>query len=544
MALGGKQFPVSFWPLLGLAAIALLFVLLRDQDETQDLITGGPVVSLLPEHITALELVRVDGRYRLERDGENWRLSGDVSDDVSPGAVAEFLRALALGTGGAVMPGSEPRDGRYGFGGPNAASLRIEDDAGEHLQIDFGDFNPVTRTCYASGAGRQGVFPVTAEFRDLMIRLPELIRINTLLPPFERGLVRGLRIWRRGSETPLELRYRDERWWLREPAGGLAALGSLVRSYHHYYRDRRQRLENVLWLQADRRRLGSLIYEVGETGVMELGPLWPDADFLERVGLLPPYRRVELNLADRDEPLVIELGEEVEMERIYARRRGNLVIAHAAALKTVQLSTARLVDTGALSFSLALADSLRLIQNDNAAPPQPLIWAIRTAVGEADSIGLVASSGGIWRTRTPAGFTLALPRSRLDNQAQDRVVDLDRLAIERVLPPFLNDPDNREGVGHPPADSPLAASPRVSLVAWYTEATGPRSEEVVFGRLERTWPPSGWSPDPALTAVAGAQEPAPAGTPVLYDARTGKLLVVSEEVLISFRAMRNNLVRR
>ena len=141
MALGGKQFPVSFWPLLGLAVIALLFVLLRDQDETQDLITGGPVVSLLPEHITALELVRVDGRYRLEKDGENWRLSGDVSDDVSPGAVAEFLRALALGTGGAGMPGSEPRDGRYGFGGPNAARMMFS---------NFSDFRDAVQESYQS----------------------------------------------------------------------------------------------------------------------------------------------------------------------------------------------------------------------------------------------------------------------------------------------------------------------------------------------------------------------------------------------------------
>ena len=259
---------------------------------------------------------------------------------------------------------------------------------------------------------------------------------------------------------------------------------------------------------------------MSETGLVGFGPPDPGVAFLSEAGLQPPYRAVALKVRGFAEPLRVEFGEvDDDIGQVMAMRQGAVVVAQATALRTLELAGGELVDIGALSFALADADSYRV----TGASDRPLIGGWRTGDGQ-------------WLATAPSGYRVRSPGEQSDNLVGDLVTDLDRLAAERILPPA----DHTPRPGHtPPRDdldpfadiAPLLTDPRVVLTAWYA---GGRRTRVVFGRLDRPWPPE-------VSTVYATRQAEP-GTPVIFDTHDAKLLAVGEQTLITFRALQNFLV--
>ncbi len=480
------------WAPLGVVAAAAAIGLWRwsASEPHADGRLGGPLFAFVPGQVEALEMRRVQGTSRLERDGAaGWVLSGAARDLVDPDRVESALAVLAAGAGHPVLAGTLPDERRFGFGGEQSLELvfHLRDSGRQRLAL--GDVNPVSELFYASGAGRTGVFGIDAELYLAAMRLPDSVRLPRLLPEMRDTDLDSLRLYRRGDETLVLARLAGDRWWLRLAAGS-SAPGGRAAGYHGRYADRRLEHQGSAWLLADTRRVREMIFRATGTAVVEFpGPDRQDAAALAEAGLLPPYR--ELALYGRDGELwQVAFGELSQRERLRvpAIRQGALVVARGEALLPLEGPLSEFLDLGALSFLLAAADSFRVDE-----PQRPLLWGNMAA--DADLRRQDRRS--IWVPVAPGGWEMAFGEETTANQLSDLQLTLDRLECVEAL---ASSPQN-----------PLAANERWRLRAWLP---GSDPVEVWLGRSRQD------------------------GRPLLWRPADGQCLVVPQEILITLRNLR------
>jgi hypothetical protein len=253
-------------------------------------------------------------------------------------------------------------------------------------------------------------------------------------------------------------------------------IGVRVGRYQQYYHDRRREDAAGTWVLAADRQINSLIYEVTETQVTGFAAVATEASVAAEFGVDPAYRGVELVLAG-GERYRLDFGEIQAQGLVWVRRGASVVASKSSALKTVESRFADFADLGAFSFKFAQADSFDL---DGAL------------AGRADP-----DSAGHWLPTAAAASRTSGGATAASNLLTDLQMGLDNLAALEILPPAPTDP--------------LQAQERFMIRAWLP---GGRRHELALGRLRD------------------------GGRPAVWDPADGKLLQVSEEILISLRAVR------
>lgn len=504
-----RAFPLL--AVLTVVALAGLWWLSRDQDA--DLTLGGPLFPVAAERIDGLLLTRQGLQFRFDRGEDGyWSLTGAMGDYLDQGAMAALVRMLPTATGGALLPGSVPEDRRYEFNGPDAIRLRVHLDDGQDISLLLGTINPVTGNYYASGAGRDGSFPVAAPLRDKLWMLPATVQARTLLPEFDPAQVQTIRLVRSG--TTHEFARVAGTWWLRLDGTGratsLAGLPPLVQQYEATYADRRRDAGGARWIMAAEQPVGQLIYEVSRIVVRDVLSPRQGAPRRTEWQLDPPWRQVELRgpglnpdpTAPDTDAFNLAFGPPVAPDRVPVLRRDNVLLTDEVAINLLDRGLEVFVAQDALNATARHADSLVV-----AREGRRLLEAARTAAAETPE-GRTA-----WRTTFPAAHE-GLAESDRHGLAQDLVVDLNRIPILAVLPP-TDDP------------AVLAAAGRVRITLSWQE--GGRELVLESGTLQPDHLPAGAGPLARTTDDAP-----PAG---LWFPATGKLLQIPASLVVTARSM-------
>ncbi len=505
--------------ILILSAVAVLVVgalWLARRNESIDYTLGGALFPVEPDRIEGLLLTRQGTQHRFNRQKDGvWSLSGATSDYLDPQAMSALIEVLPTVVGGALLPGTVNEDRRYDFNGPGAIRLRVFLSGGKDIALALGAINPVTGNYFASGAGRQGCFPVAGPFREKLSMLPISVQAKTLLPPFTRDKVQALRLTRSGSEHRF-VRH-DRKWWLHLPDEDLAAalqgLPPVVQEYQARYSDRRRRDAEGLWIMASEQAVGQLIYEVSEIIVRDIKSPAEAAARLSQWDLDPPWRQVVLQgeglNADPAAPVkdqfTIAFGPPVDEIRVPVLRRGNVLLTDLDALNLLDQGLAVLVEQFALNEVARHADRLRVEREE-----RPVLDATRTGEAETDE------GRRAWETIFPGPGREDLTNNERHGLSRNLVVNLNRVKVLAALPPTSNAAvlEDRERV-------------RMRLV-W---GTGEQARELV---LE-----SGYLAAAHLPPGTGELRRMPAGGPAvgLWFPATGKLLQIGDQLVVTVRNM-------
>ncbi len=508
--------PKSLLILLVLAVLAIGGLWLARQSRQEDLTLGGPLFPVEPDQIEGLLLTRNGLQFRFDRqDDGNWSLSGAANDYLDRQAMTALLNVLPTAVGGAILPGTVSDDRRYDFNGPDAMRLRVFLRGGQDITLSLGALNPVTGNYFASGAGRQGCFPVAAPFRDKLFMLPITVQAKTLLPPLDRTKVQRLDLTRSGTGHHFE-RFGGQ-WWLRLPTTDLSVafkvFPPLIQQYQARYDDRRRQDEQGLWIMASRQAVTSLIYQVSETVVRDIKSPREAAGRLEQWDLDPPWRQVVIGgpglNADPQAPVAdqftIGFGPPVGQDQVPAVRRGNVLLTDFQAVNLLDQPLAALVEQFALNEVARFADRLEMTREGTV-----LLQAVRSGVAET------GDGRSAWETVLPEKGTRNLDETARQGLSQDLVVNLNRIEILAVLPP-AKDPtvlQNRE---------------RVQLKLEWDRSGPTRALNLEVGYLNEDNLPS------ASGIVADATA---GGGPVgLWYPATGKLLQIRGSLLVTARNM-------
>jgi hypothetical protein len=505
----------SVWLLLVVAVVAVGTLWFASRRQQTDYTLGGALFPVDAARIEGLLLTRQGRQYRFERqDDGTWSLSGAVSDYLDPQAMSALVQVLPTARGGAVLPGTEIEDRRYAFNGPEAIRLRIFLSDGPEIALALGALNPVTGNYYASGAGREGCFPVAGPFRDKLFMLPKTVQAKRLLPPFERDRVRELRLTR--GTNDYQFTRHDDHWWLRldtdDLSESLARMPAGVRDYQKLYDDRRRRDAAGTWIMASNQALGQLIYEVSEVIVREIKSPRESAASLQNWDLDPPWRQVVLQGpglnpdpgAPTADQYVIAFGPPLGTDRVPALRRGNVLITDFEAVNLLDQPLEVLVEQFALNATALTADRLRVEREGTL-----LLSGSRTAASER------TDGREAWRTTFPPSGRENLSETGRHGFSQDLVVNLNRVPILAVLPP-TNDP------------AVLQDRERVRLTLSWGQGDQARSLVLETGFL-------------AVDRLAGGTDlaRAPAGGPAvgLWFPDGGKLLQIPDQLIVTARSM-------
>ena len=501
-------------PILAVLTIVVLAGLWwLSRDRGQDLTLGGPLFPVDSDRIEGLLVTRQGLQFRFDRGEDGfWTLSGAIGDYLDQPSMAALVRMLPTATGGALLPGSVPEDRRYEFNGPDAIRLRVYLADGQDISLALGTINPVTGNYYASGAGRDGCFPVAAPLRDKLWMLPKTVQAKTLLPDFDPDLVQSIRLVRSG--TTHEFAKVAGVWWLRlddaDRSTSLAGLPPLVQQYQALYTDRLRDAEGARWIMAAAQPVGQLIYEV--SGIIVRDVLSPRQAAQRRTEwqLDPPWRQVELRgpglnpdpSAPDADTFSLVFGPPVAPDRVPVLRRDNVLLTDEVAINLLDLGLEVFVAQDALNATARHADGLVVTREGRR-----LLEAARTAAAETPE-GRTA-----WRTTFPAARE-GLAESDRHGFAQDLVVDLNRIPILAVLPPSDD-----------PAVLAEAGRVRVTL-SWQDGA-----RELVFesGTLQPDHLPPGARP---LARPADGEPPTG-----LWFPATGKLLQIPASLMVTARSM-------
>lgn len=490
-------------PILALLLLAAVLALVWAGRGGHDpgLVTGGALFRFAPAEIEGLLVTTAQTQFRLDRrQGGVWTLSGAVSDFVDQEAVANLLAALAQAEGGPLLPGTEPQDRRYEFNGPQAQRLVLFGPGGRREELVLGTVNPVTGMVYASGAERPGCFPVPAAVRATIAGLPDGVRAGTLLPRFPAEAVTTIDLERNGRVH--RLRRYGGRWWLNVSADERAALGGLIKAYQDTYEDRRFTDALGTWYLAAEAEVGLLVFDVSRIVVRRLVPA-QEQDALRQLAQLDrPWRRITLEgpginpdptdaASDR---LSLAFGLPLENQQLPVLRRGNVLLADAEAVTSLDKPLGDLVHQGALTLRAITANEL-VVQRQGQ----------RVLVGSRPVGPLLDDGRRQWVTTFPPAGQPGPLEDRRRAQAGELLIDLDRMEILAVLAPTL-DPQV------------LQDDQRITVELVFGEPGGQGSEVFEVGYLATG--PSGSS---------GTRKAA------LWRPRSGQLLVVDEQILVTVR---------
>jgi len=498
------------------AVLAVGGVWLAKRRQAVDYTLGGALFPVTADQIEGLLLTRQNLQYRFDRQANGvWTLSGAASDYLDVQAMAALVKVLPTALGAAILPGTDTEDRRYEFNGPEAMRLRVFLSGGEDISLVLGALNPVTGTYFASGAGRQGCFPVAAPFRDRLFMLPNSVQAKTLLPPFERDKVQIVRVTRSGAEHEFAL--RDGYWWLRLAAAELrtatAGLPPSVRAYQALYDDRRRQDEDGLWVMASAQAIGQLIYEVSEIIVREVKGPRESAGRLEQWELDPPWRQVVMQgeglntdaTAPVPDQFTIAFGPPVGADRVPALRRGNVLLTDFEAVNLLDQGLETLVEQFALNRVARRADRLEMTREGKL-----LLRGVR------GDDAVITDGRKAWQTIYPGAGAPNLQETARHGLSQDLVVNLNRIEVLAPLPPST-DP------------AVLQDRERVRITMFWADREQNQELIVEVGYLDLEH----------LGAGAQAVERTADGTPPvgLWFPATGKLLQIPVQLVVTARSM-------
>jgi hypothetical protein len=509
MSLGrSRGVPRSAIVLGGLLIVALAALLiLRPGSGPTDLTLGGPLFELDFSRVDGLLVTKQGQQFRLDRhEGGVWALTGAVHDHVQQNAVIQLLSTLKVAQGTAILAGTSPEDRRFEFNGPDAVRLTLFAGQDEPITLALGTTNPVSHLFYASGAGREACFQVTAGIRQRLWKLPYDIQARNLLPGVTAEGLTGLTI-RRGGR-PTDLQQVEGRWWLAVPPEGPGAFGPVVTGYLSYYDDRLRRDDGRDWVLAHASQVRNLVYEISNTIVRRILPAVEGEPLMVSWGLAPPLREVELlgpglnpdPTAPDPDRMSIAFGPFLGDDGVPVLRRGNVLLTDAEAIKTLEEPLASLANRLALNIRPLSADGFALVREGHL-------------IVQGERTGTAATGEGreAWMTTVPAVGRESLTENNRHGFTRDLVVNLGRLPILMALPP-TTDP------------AVLLDRERLSLTLTFGTDSSARRENFEIGWLNRDLFPA--------STFLGAGEPVGIWFP-----STGKLLQVPDGIIVTARSL-------
>ncbi|MFH1844031.1 MAG: hypothetical protein ABIF77_12565 [bacterium] len=446
---------------LVLGGLWLLWLQLHAGDNI-DPDAGGPLFPVSADAVTRLEVDLQTRRVILERTATGWQLSGSVSDWPDTALVASLLRSVCGEFTTPVLSGTDRRSGReqFGLGSSSELSLRLTSDDGSQLDLTIGAVNRLSERFHAAGAGRSGVFTMSPELVGRLVALPDAVRLRRMWPSFSWANVDSLVIQRTSRAAPDHFaKAADGSWWLRESADGDRRLGVIAREYEELYGGRRREADSDFWWRVSDRAVVNLLFQLGETAVKEFDPEPVTEAKLKEMGLSPPTVQVRIDRNDIQARYEVAIGSQMERDRMAAIRNDfdNILLVTIATRDILLSPLASFLETGALPFLMATADSFSLRRDDR--PPLFAWW-----------------NGEAWQLRSPNRTPNPDGQVLDENLLADLVVYLDRLELEQVLPPLA------------PAEPPNLAY-QVDLTAWLppAEAGGdPQQQQFSCGLIPYT----------------------------------------------------------
>jgi hypothetical protein len=506
---GGAPRSVLILVLLLVVATGALF-LTRRHEPAADLTLGGPLFPVAKDDIEGLLITRPGEQFRLDRaENGRWSLTGAVSDYVDSLSVDNLLNNLVTAYGGALLPGTDVEDRRYEFNGPSSVRLTVFVAGGEPISLALGAGNPVGGNFYASGAGREACFLVSAGLRKTLDDLPILVQSRKLLPGVTRDKVDMVELFRGSREFLLER--RDGRWWILMPEEGPAFLGPEVRDYQAMYDDRRMSDDRGTWILASSAAVHLLIYEVSDIIVRDIKTPEESTAYLDPWSLAPPWRQVTLGgkglnpdpAHSEPDRMTIAFGPALGEDAVPALRRGIVLVTDGEALNVLKQPLGILAHRTALTSHALQADGLEVRREDRL-----LVRGARTGVAET------TEGRKAWMTEFPGQGQVELADKDRHRFSQDLVVNLDRIEVLTVLPP-TGDP----GV--------LADRERVRISLTFGAGENTTIETLEIGYLVEENLPVG---SPPLTR--GTDGDAPVG---LWIPGDGKLMQVPSYTVVTAR---------
>ncbi|MBK6898761.1 MAG: hypothetical protein IPH09_05705 [bacterium] len=431
--------PRGFWILLPILAVALALTLRGGA--RRDAAADGRLFGFPLAELQTCE-VRGPGRHVvLRRTAHGWELDGDVRDLPEPRSVARLIEVLQTSERSAGIAG-DAGDPAYGLQGPGAWRLEVTAPQGRG-DVTIGRRNPVTGHSYARDGDGGQVFVIADGLPSFLATLPDALRARDLWPGYAPAAVDTVRVRGRGAgAADLYARDGQGRWWLRQPADGLARAPAAQR-YQGVRADRRREQGGTVWYRARDYALLNLMSLLADVRVLEFPP--PAAEGRPA----PDGELVVIATGADGRRHEVAFGGPAGEERVRGRRGGcdaPLVMTDQP-LRNWDPGLPSCLHLGLLTATLAAADSFAL-----TSPGLGEVAAVKVA--------------GAWRVARPAGL------SRLDEQAGDVVVLFDRTVIQDVLPAAGDDPATMAAAGPVydltawlPAtpDSPLAGAARVRL---------------------------------------------------------------------------------
>lgn len=513
-----RPLPSGLLPTLLLAVVlvaALIgYLQLKARRETQEIVLAAPLLPVETGRIDGILVTTGGAQFRLDRHGENtWSLGGATVDFVDPRAMDSLLKDLASFEGGSVLPGTEREDPRYEFNGSLALRVTFLTDDGQRLRLALGTANPVTGRWYASGLRRAGCFMVEDKVRKRLAGLPGSVQLKVLLPEVKVSDLTGVGLWR--GETPHRLERRDGRWWLRVPAQGLGALGGDVAAYNAVYHDRVRTEGDATWIMASTAAVGNLVHGVSNIVVHRIQPASETALWQARWNLDHPWRRVTLegrgiNPDPTDvsgDRMSLTFGAPLGLHDVPVRRREVVLTADGEAADILDKPLGDLVHRTALTRPAMAALRMELKRNGTV-----VLAGVRDP-GRKLPASEVTDGRELWTTTAPAAAVGGLDENGIAKLAGHVIVDLDRMPLLAVLPPWRD------------ASSPLQPGEQLELRLTYAGADGPEVLTFRVGYLRA-------DVHPDLTVPDGDRGPV-----ALWRADTGKLLQVSDGLLVTARSL-------
>ncbi len=469
--------PRGFWILLPiLAAATVLYLRGGDgRDET----AAGRLFRFPLDELQACEISGPDRHVVLRRTARGWSLDGDVRDAPDPRAVDRLIETLQSSERSDRIAG-DAKDPAYGLDGPGAWRLAVTTPDGSGA-VTIGHRNPVTGHSYVRDDGDGRVYLVAAALPAFLASLPDALRARDLWPGFDPSGIDTVRVRGRGAPAAdVYVRDGNRRWWLRQPADGLARAEAALR-YQACRADRRREADGVVWYRARDYALRNLLSLLADVRVLEFGAA---ADFPAGAGA--------------GELVVIASGPDGQWhevafagpagdERALGRRNGGRapLVTTDQLLRNWSPELPSCLHLGLLTATLAAADSFSL--------SSPGLGGI-----------LATKSGDVWRVARPAG------RSRLDELAGDVVVLFDRTDLLDAQPVAAGSRDPLDGGG-----------PVYVLTAWLPVSPDLPAAATVEVRLGVTGGSAA-----ALVRTVPASERAPDG---------GALFTIDAEILTTLR---------
>lgn len=444
---------------------------------------GRPLLPFAAAEVVRIAAVGAGVDAALARDeGGGWRLERPWLDDLDGEQIGELLAQWAAEW---LVPLPEVPDPtteqlrEYGLAEGAGLTLTLTSRDGRAAVAVLGRRNPVLERFYVRLPGRPGLFTIAASAAEQVAALPHPARLRQLWPHFELGDIDTVAVRPAGAAAADVFALDGQgRWWLRQPADGLARLPSVAVEYARHYGDRRRMDGATAWWRASDRAVRDLLFQLRDTRVKRfLLPAAP-AESLRAAGVgagAVAVRAVDVAAAG------VAIREAVFGARLLggewaAVRHGHLLRVDAPGPTSAARPLADLLDVSALPLSPDDLDSLRIERPDGAG-----------VTGRRH--------GRDWSVDLPGNATSESPPGVLFGHM---VLRLERLAIRRVLPPVKG-------------RDPLAEPYRFYLTAW------PRGGAVA---------------DLDLGLLAGASDEA-----AVWNSADGRLVAVDREILVDLKTL-------